>query len=143
MTQLMTQSSKALANIPEYLREDLGNRDGKDGVTQGDLLVPRLKLAQALSAERKRSNENYNPDLKEGSFYNSVTGEIYGEKVTVIPLHFFNEYIEFDEDNKVVKYYQRGEVPPAEDLQVVDGQKPKCATFKCRMSLLMREDGSI
>lgn len=143
MADLMVKGSTALANIPEHLRADLGNRDGKDGVSQGDLLIPRLKLAQALSAERKRSNENYNPELSEGEFYNSVTGEIYGEKVTVIPLHFFNEYIQFDESNKVVKYYQRGEVPPAADLEVVDGKKPVCSTFKCRMSLLMKEDGTI
>jgi hypothetical protein len=143
MTDLMVKGSTALAAIPEHLRADLGNRDGKDGVEQGDLLVPRLKLAQALSNERKRSHESYNPDLKEGEFFNSVTGEIYGEQVTVIPLHFFNEYIEFDGDNKVVKYYQRGELPSAEDLEVVKGQKPKCTTFKCRMSLLMKEDGSI
>lgn len=133
----------ALATIPEHLRGDVGNRDGKEGVGQKDLLIPRLKLAQNLSNEMKKSNENFNPDLEEGMFFNSVTGEIYGNKVQVIPLHFFNEYIEFDENRKVVKFYERGQMPTAEDLEVVNGKKPKCTTFKSRMSLLLREDGSV
>lgn len=143
MNKMTVQGNTALATLPEHLRQDVGSREGKEGVEQGDLLIPRLKLAQAMTNEMKKSNENYNPDLEEGQFFNSVTGEIYGADVAVIPLHFFNEYIEFDENRKVVKYYQRGEVPPAEDLEVVDGQKPKCTTFKCRMSLLLRPDGSV
>lgn len=145
MTQeLVIDGNKALATLPAHLRADVGNREGKEGVGQGDLLIPRLKLAQNLSNEMKKSNENFNPDLEEGQFFNSVTGEIYGESVTVIPLHFFNEYIEFDADTrKVIKFYQRGEVPPAADLAVLNRKKPKCTTFKSRMSLLLKEDGSV
>lgn len=140
---LEVRGNTTLAPIPEHLRGDVGSRDGKEGVGQADLILARLKLAQNLSNEMKKSNENYNPELEEGQFFNSVTGEIYGNTVTVIPLHFFNEYIEFDADTrKVVKYYQRGEVPPAEDLVVVNGQKPKVTTFKNRMSLLVKEDGT-
>lgn len=142
-TTLVVDNNKALATLPEHLRGEVGNREGKDGVGQGDLLIPRLKLAQNLSNEMKKSNENYNPDLEEGQFFNSVTGEIYGDNVTVIPLHFFNEYIEFDENRKPVKFYKRGELPPFDDLQVTNGEKPKCTTFKCRMSLILKEDGSI
>lgn len=143
MTQLQTIEGNALAILPAHLRDDVGNRDGKDGVSQGDLLIPRLKLAQAMTKEMKKSYENHLPELREGDFFNSVTGEIYGTEVSIIPLHFFNEYIEFDESMRVVKYYQRGEVPHADDLAVVNGQAPRCTTFKCRMSLLLKEDGSI
>lgn len=144
MTQeLVIENNKSLASLPAHLRADVGNREGKEGVGQGDLLIPRLKLAQNLSNEMKKSNENYNPDLEEGNFFNSVTGEIYGENVTIIPLHFFNEYIEFDDNRKPIKFYQRGELPPAQDLAMVDGKKPKCTTFKCRMSLILKDDGSV
>ena len=143
MNKMTVNGNTALATLPEYLRADVGSRDGKDGVEQGDLLIPRLKLAQAMTKEMKKSSENFIPALREGDFFNSVTGEIYGTKVNVIPLHFFNEYIEFDESMSVVKYYQRGELPPAEDLAVENGQAPKCTTFKCRMSLLLKEDGTV
>src|SRR5271155_4629731 len=113
MTELATINKGSLATIPEHLRADVGNRDGKDNVGQGDLLIPRLSLAQSMTPELKRTNENYNPDLEEGQFFNSVTGEIYGDSVTVIPLHFFKQYIQFAEDRSIVKIYDNGEVPPA------------------------------
>lgn len=144
--QLATiEHNTGLATIPEHLRADVGNRDGKDNVGQSDLLVPRLSLAQSMSPQMKRTSESYNPVLKEGQFFNSVTGEIYGETVTVIPLHFFRQYIEFTPppDRKIVKIYDNGEVPPSQDLAFVDGQKPVVTEFKNRMSLLLQKDGSV
>ncbi len=147
MTQLQKrESNTALAEIPEHLRGEFGNRDGKENMGRGDLIVPRLSLAQAMTPELKKTNENYNPDLEEGQFFNSVTGEIYGESVTVIPLHFFKQYIEFkpkDEGGGIVKMYEQGEVPPARDLAFVDGSKPRCTEFKNRMSLILKDDGQV
>ncbi len=145
MSQSLTvQNEQALANIPVHLRADVGNRDGKDGMGEGDVIIPRLKLAQNLSNEMKKSHENYNPELEEGDFYNSATGEIYGSAVNVIPLHFFNEYVEFDPNTrKPVKFYEKGEVPPASDLAYVPGEKPRCTNFKSRMALLLRDDGTV
>jgi hypothetical protein len=143
MTELATVETNKLATIPEHLRGDVGNRDGKDNVGQGDLLIPRLSLAQSMTPQLKRTNENYNPDLEEGQFFNSVTGEIYGDSVTVIPLHFFKQYIQFGEDRRIVKIYDNEEVPSAASLAFVDGQKPLVTEFKNRMSLLLKEDGSI
>lgn len=143
MTELATVNSNKLATIPDHLRADVGNRDGKDNVEQGDLLIPRLALAQSMTPQLKRTNENYNPDLEEGQFFNSVTGEIYGESVNVIPLHFFKQYMQFGEDRKTIKIYDNGEVPTPSALAFVDGQKPLVTEFKNRMSLLLKDDGSV
>jgi hypothetical protein len=137
-------TNQSLAAIPEHLRGEAGNRDGKDGLGDNDMLIPRLKLAQSMTPERKRTNENYNPDLQEGEFFNSVTGEVYGTTVKVIPLHFFEEHVEFDEETrKPIRIYERGELPAHKDLQYTNGVKPKVTTFKCRMSLLLKEDGTV
>lgn len=141
---LTVQTEQALSTIPAHLQADMSNRDGKDGLGDGDVIIPRLKLAQNLSNEMKKSHESYNQELEEGDFFNSATGEIYGPEVNVIPLHFFNEYVEFDPTTrKPVKFYEKGEVPPANELVYVAGQKPKCTNFKSRMALLLREDGSV
>lgn len=116
--------------------------EGREELSKEEMLIPRLKLAQALSDEMKKSNEKFMPELELGQFFNSVTGEIYGAKVTIVPLRSFTEYIEFDKSRKVVKFYQPCELPPSEDLAVVDGEKPKCTKFLNRMSLLIKEDGS-
>lgn len=137
------ETNTALTTIPEHLRADVGNRDGKQGVEQGDMLIPRLALAQSMTPQLKRTNENYNPDLEEGQFFNSVTGEIYGEEVNVIPLHFFKQYIQFGEDRKIVKIFENGETPTAQELAFIDGQKPVVTEFKNRMSLLLKADGSV
>jgi len=140
---LEVRGNNSLETLPEYLKADAGNRDGKENVGQGDMVIPRLSLAQAMTPELKKSNENYNPDLEVGQFFNSVTGEIYGEQVTVIPLHFFKQFIEFGEDRSIVKLYHDGDVPPASDLLFINGEKPRCTEFKNRMSLILKEDGSI
>lgn len=142
-TTLVVDNNKALATLPEHLRGEVGNREGKEGVGQGDLIVPRLSLAQAMTPELKKTNENYNPDLEEGLFFNSVTGEIYGDSVTVIPLHFFKQYIEFGGDRNIVKMYSNGEVPSPSELAFNNGQKPLVTEFKNRMSLILKEDGTI
>lgn len=143
---LAVRGNTTLETIPDYLKADAGNRDGKEGVGQSDLLVPRLSLAQAMTPELKKSNENYNPGLEEGLFFNSVTGEIYGDAVTVIPLHFFKNFIEFktkEEGGGVRRVYGMGEFPPASDLLFNNGVKPLCTEFKNRMSLILKEDGNV
>jgi hypothetical protein len=146
MTQLAKidhNTSLAVAELPEHLRGEVGNRAGKDNFDSGDMLIPRLALAQAMTPQLKRTNENYNPELREGQFFNSVTGEIYGERVTVVPLHFFKQYIEFGEDRSIIKIYENGEIPPITHLAFNDGVKPRATEFKNRMSLLINEEGNI
>lgn len=52
-----------------------------------DILLPRILLAQAMTPQRKKSDPSYVERLEEGDFFNSVTGQIYGNcinDVTVV-----------------------------------------------------------
>ena len=84
-----------LAEVPEFLREQLGNQAGMENVEQGDLLLPRLGLCQALSPQKRVSHASYIPDLREGQLFNTVTKEIYGDELEVIMLFFFKNRIKY------------------------------------------------
>lgn len=65
------------------------SQEGFESMDSQDLILPRLQICQALSPQREEGNPRYIQDLREGDFFNSVTGEIYGPgpfKVTPILL---------------------------------------------------------
>jgi hypothetical protein len=99
-TEIIVPKSAALAEVPEFLREDLGKRTGMEQVEQSDLLLPRLGLCQALSPQRRKSDSAFIPGLEEGKLFNTVTKEIYGDTLEIISLFFFKnriKYIDIDE----------------------------------------------
>ena len=80
---------------PSFLPTTEGPVHGFEMMRAKDMTVPRLSLAQSTTPQIKKANEKYVPGLEEGMFFNSVTGEIYGTKVLVIPLFFFRSRIFF------------------------------------------------
>lgn len=139
-----TNKLSTQTELPEYLREHRGDKSGMEGVGQDDILIPRLCIAQeGNSPQLKKTSEFYIPGLEAGQFFNSVTGEIYGESVNVVPLFFFKNFIEFvpmDQGGGVVKMYEKASQVPVADLAWVDNNKPKVTEFKNRMTLIIRED---
>ena len=145
-TDVVVSRSQALANLPEHLKDQVGNKAGKEGVGRDDILIPRLCLAQALTPQLSKRSDSYIEDLEVGQFFNSVTGEVYGDEVTIVPLHFFKQYIEFAPRQQsgglggIARMYSPGEVPPVADLAFINGNPPKVTEFKNRMAILIRED---
>ena len=137
-------------NIPEYLRDQVGNQAGSEDVGRDDVLIPRLALAQdGMSPQLKKAHESYIPGLQAGDLFNSVTGEIYGAKVQVVPLVFFKNFIEFvpiSAGGGVKQMYNSMEEVPPEKLQFTRNEKnesvsPDVTEFKNRLSLLLHADG--
>jgi hypothetical protein len=92
-TEIERAVSKELA-VPAYLKDVKGN-DGLEAVSNSDLVLPRLMICQSLSDQRNRQKPNFIPGLEEGNLFNSVTSDIYGEKVEVIPIIFSRSRIYF------------------------------------------------
>lgn len=68
-----------------------------DGVTSDCIAVPFLKILQALSPECQEGTPEYIKDAKPGLFINSVTRELLGSQVEVIPCAFkrvFNRWVD-------------------------------------------------
>jgi len=86
----------ALAEVPEYLRRPPGQgAAGFDEVEQGDLTLPRLALCQALTPQRDETEPKHIEGLEEGEYFNTLTGENYGNLVQIVPLLFFKNRIYF------------------------------------------------
>jgi hypothetical protein len=93
-------ATKPKEELPEHLRAQQGQRQGLEDMDQGDITIPRLMLCQDLTPQRKKANANFIEGLEVGDLFNSVTGEIYGRSVLLIPLFFFKSRIYFEDINR-------------------------------------------
>ena len=143
-TALVTREQNSLT-IPEHLKGSVGGRLGRENVEKDDVLIPRLSVAQeGMSPQMKKKNENYNPDLEDGDIFDSLSGEIYGKEVTVIPLFFFKNFIKFRpqaEGGGVLAQYSSKSEVPMKELAWVDGVKPATTEFKNRMCIINSKNG--
>jgi hypothetical protein len=78
-------------NMPDFLKNQTGR--GSEEVDHNDLIIPRLEVVQSLSTVRKKSSSKYIEGAEEGMLYNSVTRELYGTEVVVVPILFIKEYL--------------------------------------------------
>jgi len=90
-TDVAVQNGGAITDTrPDFLK---AGKRGQENVQREDLVVPRLELVQALSPARKKGDPNYIEGAEEGMLYNSVTRELYGDSVKVVPCYFIKEWL--------------------------------------------------
>lgn len=75
----------------DYLNEVAGQ--GFENMSQDEVAVPRLLIAQAMS------DVVQNGSVKVGHFYNSITGEDYGDSIDLIVCHFQKVWVEWKKNN--------------------------------------------
>ncbi|AUG85476.1 hypothetical protein SHab15497_00034 [Acinetobacter phage SH-Ab 15497] len=79
--------------VPDFLKEMMNDNRGSEDVGADDIVIPRLELVQSLSKCRKKTDPAYIAGAEEGMLYNSVTRELYGESVQVVPVTFKKEFL--------------------------------------------------
>lgn len=92
--QVAVKQETGLATVdqlPEWMKKG-GNR-GSEEVTTNDITLPRLEIIQDLSPQRKKSEPEYIEGAEEGMVFNTVTKELLGDQVLVIPVYFQMQYI--------------------------------------------------
>jgi hypothetical protein len=73
--------------VPDYLREaPKGPVEGAENIENGDYLMPRLAVCGKQTPQFDENHERHIPDLKLGQFFNSISGEIFGSTIYVVPL---------------------------------------------------------
>lgn len=90
-TRELTMVDAATLAALGMTEEELGASRGVMGLENArpeDFQIPRLQLAQALSPQLMRSKAEYIPGLMVGQFFNTVTQEVYGDSVQVVPVKF-------------------------------------------------------
>jgi len=80
--------------VPDYLAGD-SNMLGFEGMGREDMTLPRLGLCQSMTPQRKKDMPGYIQGLEEGQWFNTITGENYGDVVFVTPLLFYKTRIRF------------------------------------------------
>jgi hypothetical protein len=99
--EIVKREPATLAEVPEYLRRAPGQpQAGFEEVEQGDLTVPQMRLCQSLTPQRQEGEPKYIKSLREGEYFNTVTGENYGKLVQIVPLMFFKNRIRFRDKNE-------------------------------------------
>lgn len=90
--EVATQDANAIV-VPDFLKGMMNDNRGSEDVGADDIIVPRLELVQSLSKCRKKNDPAYIAGAEEGMLYNSVTRELYGESVNVVPVTFKKEFL--------------------------------------------------
>ena len=95
----MSNVAKKENNLPSAeLMEEMFESAGEGAVFEAnELQIPNIRIAQSTSPQLKKSDAKYIPELKQGDFFNTVTGQVWdGEKgIVVIPCHSQTSYPEF------------------------------------------------
>lgn len=84
MSQELTKIESNLP-VPSYF-SDFQGKEGFENVKPEDLVLARLAICQDLTPQHKRTKPNYIEGLEIGELFNTVSEEVYGEKVEFIPL---------------------------------------------------------
>lgn len=88
--ELATQQGGAMTlfsdDVPEWAKG--GTNRGSENVSSKDMMLPRLEIVQGLSPIK-----DVNPDAKEGMLFNTVTGEVLGDTVYIVPIFFRVEWL--------------------------------------------------
>lgn len=82
-------------NLPSLTLNFEEDTDSFEGITNDDRAIPFLKLLQTNSPECDESAPEYIKDARAGQFINTVTKELLGNNVTVVPCSYkrvFNKW---------------------------------------------------
>lgn len=138
-----------LAAVPEHLRSYAGQQLGLEQADKSDYILPRLAMSQDLSPQTKKSRPEYIQGLKVGEFFNTVSKQIYGTSVEVVPLFLTKNRIKFKKpvgsgiDCQSPNGKTGGRISPQSCAACPHssfgpaGEKPECDEFKnlvCLMS---------
>lgn len=80
--------------VPEHLQgKTQGAGRGSENVGTEDLVIPRLEVLQALSPMCTRGEAEYNPSAEPGMLANSVSGQLYGKEVFLVPVFYSKQWL--------------------------------------------------
>lgn len=69
--------------------------EGFEQINTATMAIPFVRILQALSPQLKKQDPAYLEGAEEGMYFNTITKQLYGEKVKVIVLKFERIFIEW------------------------------------------------
>lgn len=129
--------------VPEYIKTG-GQARGAEEVKTEDLIIPRLEIAQALSPCLDTGHKAFIEGCKVGDIYNSVTREVYGPKVVVIPIKFSKAWLVWRDRKKGGGFRGAFPTPELADARIQQEEKPdefQANETAQEFVLVLHEDG--
>lgn len=99
MSDLATRQAGGALVVPDFLKNERG-REGFDQMDRSDVILPRLAICQSLSPQLKASKPEFIKGLADGDLFNSVSEEIYGGEIHLIPIQMSKSRILFNPLNQ-------------------------------------------
>lgn len=84
--------------VPDYIKSDSAR--GTENLTQSDLVIPRLEVIQAIGPQVEKGNPGVIPGAVAGMLNNSVTRELYGDSVLLVPVHYAVQHLVWKDRKK-------------------------------------------
>lgn len=78
-------------NRPDWI--DPHSHKGSEDVTANDITLPRIEVLQALSPQLKKNEAVYIEGSEQGMIFNTISGELYGSTVVIVPILFQRHFI--------------------------------------------------
>jgi len=133
--------------LPAYLKDNSGPARGSEQAGVDDIVLPRLLLLQQLSPQIDSDSENYIEEAKAGDVVNSLTGEVYGREVLIVPVYFRKEYIVWKDRQKGGGFCGAFKTP-GEAKQAVLELDPPLSDYNIedtatQFVLIVKKDGSL
>lgn len=110
--KIQKQNETSLA-IPDYIEKE---NKGTESLGSKDVIIPRLKIIQALSDEKVDLN------IPEGNFVNGITKESFGTKIDIVIIMATSGWLMFEgkgRQAKVVSRKFKGDIFPALNEKLV------------------------
>ena len=82
----MTTEVVTKSQLPALTEEEKALGTGQGEITTDDLILPKLQISAAKSKYMKEDSEAYIEGLKEGYIFNTLTEQIYGKEVHIVPI---------------------------------------------------------
>lgn len=101
------------SDLPDFMQAELGNRTGLEHLTEKDIKLPRLTLAQKMSHEVDPDHPKYMDGLRVGDIFNNLTGQVYDQPVTFTIVRADPPYW--------IEFYPRAEGGGVKDMSVPAG----------------------
>lgn len=93
-----TKSFDIVEQQPDYIATNAAR--GAENVGVEDIVIPRLELIQSQSPAVKRNDPKFIKGAELGMLNNSVTRELYGDIVYVVPVYYTKQWLVWRDQKK-------------------------------------------
>ena len=98
-TELTQTADMFPTDVPEFLQTQ-GTGRGNEDVSVDDLTIPRVSIIQDLSPYHKKSKPEYIDGAETGMAFNTVSKQLYGKELFIVPVYFRKEWVLWKDQSK-------------------------------------------